>query len=236
MNVIGKIDEKLIRNNLINLRQIVFEVTEKCNLRCKYCGLSELYQTGEGRINRDLSFKKAKLIIDYLANLWKDNLVEDTVFKVAISFYGGEPLMNFDLINKIIDYIENLKIAGKKFIYTMTTNAMLLDKYMDFLVAKDFQLFISLDGDEQSQSYRVDHSGNNSFNQVIRNVKLLQSKHPVYFNKSVRFNSVLHNRNEVDSIYHFFKTNFNVTPQISSLNSSGIRDEKKVEFRKMYNT
>jgi len=51
---------------------------------------------------------------------------------------------------------------------------------MDFLVEKNFILHISLDGDELSQSYRVDHSGKNSFNQIFRNVKLLQSTHPKY--------------------------------------------------------
>ena len=41
MKTIGLIDEKVIKNNLINLKNMVFEVTEMCNLKCKYCGLSE---------------------------------------------------------------------------------------------------------------------------------------------------------------------------------------------------
>ena len=234
MNKIGKIDERLIKNNLINLKQIVFEVTEKCNLNCKYCGLSDLYQQPGLRKNQDLSFKNAQLMIDYLVELWKDNHIPDVVNQVFVSFYGGEPLIKMDLIKEIIDYIECLKIVGKKFIYSMTTNAMLLDKHMDYLVEKKFKLLISLDGDETAQSYRLDHSGNNSFKQVFQNVKLLQNKHPVYFNELVRFASVLHNRNEVESIYNFFKTNFDVVTKINLLRTDGIRVEKKEEFRKMY--
>ena len=44
MKNIALIDEKIVKDNLINLRQIVFEVTEKCNLNCTYCGLSDLYK------------------------------------------------------------------------------------------------------------------------------------------------------------------------------------------------
>jgi uncharacterized protein len=69
MKTIGLINGKIIKNNLINLKNIVFEVTEKCNLNCKYCGLSDqLYQKYDVRKNRDLPFKKAQMIIDYLSN------------------------------------------------------------------------------------------------------------------------------------------------------------------------
>lgn len=84
----------------------------------------------------------------------------------------------------------------------MTTNAMLLDKYMDFLQEKEFRLLISLDGNEEGQGYRVDTRGNNSFPRVFHNIKLLQETYPEYFEKHVRFNAVLHNKNSVESIYH----------------------------------
>jgi uncharacterized protein len=151
MNNMLHIDEKTIRNNLINLKQIVFEVTEKCNLKCKYCGLSDLYHSYHVRSNRDFSFKKAKLMIDYLVNIWKDNHIVDTVLRFAVSFYGGEPLLNIHLIEKIIDYVEQLTIRGKQIHYSMTTNAMLLDKHIDFLAEKKVNVLISLDGDEHSQ-------------------------------------------------------------------------------------
>ena len=144
---------------------MVFEVTDKCNLKCKYCGYAELYDGYDERAGKDLSFAKAKTVIDHLVKIWKDIYSPSVVFPVVIGFYGGEPLMNVPLIKEIIDYIENIANTGKKFSYNMTTNAMLLDKHMDFLVAKDFRLLISLDGDETGQSYRVDHAGNNSSRQ-----------------------------------------------------------------------
>ena len=57
-----------IEANLLDLRQIVFEVTDACNLRCKYCGYADLYEGYDKRENTYFPFKRAKLIIDYLYN------------------------------------------------------------------------------------------------------------------------------------------------------------------------
>ncbi|MBA7551086.1 hypothetical protein ES705_43621 [subsurface metagenome] len=91
----------------------------------------------------------------------------------------------------------------------MTTNAMLLDRYMDYLVQHDFRILISLDGNEKNHSYRVDHAGKNSFKKVLANIKLLQQTFPDFFETNVYFNAVLHNRNSVAEIYKFI-TDFHV--------------------------
>lgn len=235
MKTIGLIDESIIKYNLINLKNIVFEVTEKCNLNCKYCALSEqLYQKHDVRKSRDLPFKKAQLMIDYLLNLWKENYIPDTNLQFTIGFYGGEPLLNMSLIKKIIDYVEQSDTTGRQIFYNITTNGMLLDNYMDFLVEKKFYLTVSLDGDEKAQSYRVDRSGKNSYNKVIQNVKLLQQKHPEYFKERVNFLSLLHNRNDVEPTLQFFKKYFNKITKITSLSSSGISENKKEEFWKIF--
>ena len=219
------VDANQIEYNLIHLKQLVFEVTDACNLKCKYCGYADFYQGYDERINKMLPFKKAQLIIDYLHDLWRKNYVKGTSFPISISFYGGEPLLNVPLIKQIISYLESLDFVGKKFFYNMTTNAMLLDKYMDFIVEKEIRLLISLDGDEEGQSYRIDHVGRNSFSRVIHNIKLLQEKYPDYFDKLVQFNAVLHNRNSVEATYRFIKDNFNKSPRIAPLNNSGIKDD-----------
>ena len=65
-----------IRNAIANSTHIVFEVTERCNLKCKYCGYGEYYETHDERHNGELSFKKAKLLLDYLYKYWNsaDNI------------------------------------------------------------------------------------------------------------------------------------------------------------------
>ncbi|MDR1458722.1 MAG: radical SAM peptide maturase, partial [Bacteroidales bacterium] len=229
-----KIYDSDILHALINLKQIVFEVTDGCNLRCKYCGYADLYGGYDKRENKNLSFDKAKKIIDYLAGIWKEHCSNSLVMPLTLGFYGGEPLMNMKLIKQIIDYADSLNLTGKQLFFSMTSNAMLLNKYMDYLADKKFSLLISLDGDEYAQSYRTDHNGVNSFVRVINNINLLREKHPEYFDKHVNFNSVLHNRNSVEGIYYFIRETFGKETTISSLNTSGIRKDKIEEFRKTY--
>lgn len=69
-----KIKANDVISNLVNLSQLVFEVTDGCNLRCKYCGCGELYEGYDPRGRGSLSLKKACNIIDYLAKLWKENI------------------------------------------------------------------------------------------------------------------------------------------------------------------
>lgn len=223
-----------IEYSLINLPQLIFEVTDACNLRCKYCGYADLYEGYDKRENLKFPFIRAKMVIDYLHELWNKNCVEDAVSPFTISFYGGEPLLNVPFIRQVIGYVESLSPVGKKFHYNMTTNAMLLDKYMDFLVEKEFHLLISLDGDEEGHSYRVDACGKNSFKRVLKNIKLLQEKYPEYFEQYVMFNAVLHSKNSVERTFHFIKDTFGKAPSIAPLNNSGIRPDKIEEFNRTY--
>ena len=229
-----KISHLDIEYSLANLKQLVFEVTDACNLRCKYCAYADLYEGYDQRENLKLPFQKAKLIIDYLYEYWEKRYCIEANDPITIGFYGGEPLLNVPFIQQVINYIESLNPIGKKFNYNMTTNAILLDRYMDFLAENEFRLLISLDGDEKGQSYRVDTKGKNSFDKVLANIQLLRSKYPSYFEHYVMFNSVLHNRNEVESTYRFIKDKFGKEPMISPLNNSGVRKDKLQEFYQAY--
>lgn len=234
MSEFPKLTADEIKYHLINLKQLVFEVTDSCNLRCKYCGYAGLYEGYDKRENLKFPFRRARLIIDYLYGLWKENRSREAVFPTTIGFYGGEPLLNVPFIRQVVGYLEGLEPVGKKFYYNMTTNAMLLDRYMDFLVEKEFRLLISLDGDREGQSYRVNAAGNNSFDRVIGNIERLRKTYPAYFERFVMFNAVLHNRNSVESIHRFIKDRFGKEPGIAPLNDSGIRPDKTEEFYRTY--
>ena len=219
---------------LSNLPQLVLEVTDACNLKCKYCAYGELYEGYDKRHNRKMSFDMVRRIIDYLYPLWTSKYNTSSQQTLYISFYGGEPLMNMPLIEKVVDYMEGLRIPHRTIRFSMTTNAILLDRYMDFIVEHDFSLLVSLDGNRRNDSYRVDHSGNPSFDRVVCNIDLLKERHPDYFRRSVNFNSVFHNRSSVEDVYSFIKERYDKIPSISDLNNVGIKPDKKDEFERMF--
>lgn len=132
-----------IQIQLRNLRQLTFEVTDACNLKCEYCGYGDLYDGYDLRKDKYFPFHKAKHIIDYLYDIWNRESLDKFYHSVAISFYGGEPLINTKFIKDTIDYVEK-KISNRELYYSMTTNAMLLDKHMDFLADKKFRLLINV--------------------------------------------------------------------------------------------
>lgn len=230
----SKVKKEDLEFNLLNLPQLVFEVTDACNLRCKYCAYADMYEGYDKRMNQNFPFYKAKLLIDYLSEIWSRGKCEGVINPINIGFYGGEPLLNIQLIFSIVNYLEGLDFMGKKYIYSMTTNAMLLDKYMDYLVEKNFRLLISLDGDKEGQGYRVDVLGNNSFDRVYKNICLLREKYPEYFYSMVKFNSVLHSKNSVESIYSFIEGEFDKTPSISPVSNLHIRKDKLIDFERIY--
>ncbi len=218
---------------LANTPQITFEVTDVCNLRCEYCAYGKLYSDYDKREGKMLSIETAKSFIDYMATLWASPENHSIHNNVYVSFYGGEPLLNMPFIKEIVSYL-NVDKYAKHFAYNMTTNAMLLDRYMDFLVENEFSLLISLDGNAENDSYRIKIDGTPSFDQVIKNVDMLRIVYPEYFAKKVNFNAVLHNRNSVESIRNFIKERYGKTPRIGDINNVGIREDKKEEFKRMY--
>jgi uncharacterized protein len=219
---------------LSNLRQLTFEITDACNLRCKYCGYGEFYEDYDKRENKNLSIEDAIALLDYLIRFWQSEQNVSSNRNVYISFYGGEPLLNMEFIKDVVTYIEQKKLTTRHIIFSMTTNAILLECYMGYLVEKDFNLLISLDGDAENTAYRVDVSGNPSFEKIVKNVNALRDKYPDYFARKVNFNAVLHNKNTVEEIYHFFKETYHKIPSIGELNNMGIRSDKQKDFMQTY--
>jgi uncharacterized protein len=230
----GRINPDQITLQLANLNHLNFEVTDKCNLSCKYCSYGSMYNNYDKRQDKRMQFSIAKRIVDYIFGLKRSNL--NTSFKndMIISFYGGEPLLNFPLIKKIIKYIEKNSPQNILFRYNMTTNGVLLKKHIDFLSEKNFRLLISLDGNEYNNSYRCFPDGSSSYSIVYENIKTLQKRYPEYFLQSVKFNSVLHDRNNEQQVTSFFESEFNKKPMISPISNVGIIEERQKEYIQMY--
>ena len=230
---IASITPEMVEHSLSNTLQICFEVTDKCNLACTYCGYRNMYGGYDERIGTDLDIEKAKTVLDSMCILWSSNNGAFTQKAIDIAFYGGEPTLNMNFIIQIIDYVKSLKCTNRFFTFSMTTNALLLHKYMDFLAENEIRLLISLDGNEKGSIHRKDIHNNPTFERVTRNIDLLKKTYPEYFENYVRFNTVLHDKNPIKELYPFFKKRYGKAPRVSTLSASGRNKEYEALFKLM---
>ncbi len=234
--IMKDINPEMIGYYLANIKQITFEVTECCNLNCTYCTYNDLFLESEKRENKFLSIKTAKTIIDYFFSYWDSRLNQIEDQTVAISFYGGEPLLNFDFIRDVIQYLQYRTGEKKKFRFTITTNGLLLDKHIDYLIEHDFKITVSLDGNYENNQYRIDHNNNNPHNKILTVLKKIMKEYPEFYKTNVRYNTVLHDKNSVEEVFDFFMNELNKTTKFLEVNSDGAKPERLAEIEKMHST
>lgn len=144
------------------LTQIILEVTQQCNFRCKYCIYNSSYAGNHDFSASEMSWETAKAAIDYL--LSHSSRRE----KIYVTFYGGEPLLQFDLIKECVNY-SLMNSHGKKIHFNLTTNLSLMnrEKAQYFASVPNFNLTVSLDGPKEFDKYRVYADGHETFDDVI---------------------------------------------------------------------
>lgn len=158
-----EIDAYPIKSN--EVKALCIHICHDCNLRCRYCFADEGAYHSEREF---MSYETAVKAVDFLlANSGNRKVLE-------IDFFGGEPLMCLETIKKVVDYArEKGDALGKKFLFTTTTNALLLDDdAIDFFNREMENVVLSLDGrKEVHDAIRKTKNGKGSFDYVIENVK-----------------------------------------------------------------
>lgn len=144
------------RGNYMNFNIIV---TNRCNLKCKYC-----YEKVKN--SRDLSTDLVDKIILFI----KSEVYKYNPKKIKIIFHGGEPTLNFDIIKYVIKSLEDNVTLPK--IYEMTSNGFLIDdETKNYIYKNDINLSISIDGKKNDNDVnRVDKNGQGTYLQVINNI------------------------------------------------------------------
>ena len=147
------------RNTVV--KALCLHVAHSCNLSCSYCYASQGRYHGDRAL---MSFEVCKRAMDFLI----EN--SGTRRNLEVDFFGGEPLMNFDMVKKLVAYCrEQEKIHNKNFRFTMTTNGVLIDDdVIDFCNKECHNVVLSLDGrKEGNDRFRVDCAGNGSYDRIV---------------------------------------------------------------------
>ena len=143
------------------VKALCLHVAHSCNLNCSYCFASQGRYQGDRAL---MSFEVGKRAMDFLI----EN--SGTRRNLEVDFFGGEPLMNFDMVKKLVAYCrEQEKIHNKNFRFTMTTNGMLIDDdVIDFCNKECHNVVLSLDGrKEVNDRFRKDYAGHGSYDTIV---------------------------------------------------------------------
>lgn len=178
---------------------MILEATQACNLRCRYCTFSDHYPLTRGLTTKSMLPDTAKKAIDFFAGRSRD------VVEPKISFYGGEPFLNFPLIRDSIEYARR-RIPDKSLYFRVTTNGTLIrNDILPFLVENDVHLAFTLDGPAHCHDRnRVTASGEPTFQGIMETLAAIRKQHPDYYQKNVRIQSVIAPNHNLRDTYEFF--------------------------------
>ena len=127
------------KNNSKVIKALCLHVAHTCNLNCSYCFASQGKYQGDRAL---MSFETGKRAFDFLI----EN--SGTRRNLEVDFFGGEPLMNWDVVKKLVAYARSIeKEKGKNFRFTLTTNGVLIDdEVIEFANKELSNVVLSLDG------------------------------------------------------------------------------------------
>ena len=143
------------------VKALCLHIAHTCNLNCDYCFASQGKYHGERAV---MSFEVGKRALDFL--------VENSGSRrnLEVDFFGGEPLMNFDVVKELVAYARSIeKEKNKNFRFTLTTNGVLIDDdVIDFANREMSNVVLSLDGRKEIHDrHRVDYAGNGSWERIV---------------------------------------------------------------------
>ena len=143
------------------IKALCLHIAHTCNLNCSYCFASQGKYHGDRAL---MSFEVGKRALDFLVEH------SGSRHNLEVDFFGGEPLMNFDVVKQLVAYARSIeKERGKHFRFTLTTNGVLIDDdVIDFVNREMSNVVLSLDGRKEIHDrYRVDYAGNGSWEKIV---------------------------------------------------------------------
>ena len=143
------------------VKALCLHIAHTCNLNCSYCFASQGKYHGERAV---MSYEVGKRALDFLV----EN--SGTRRTLEVDFFGGEPLMNFQVVKDLVAYARSIeKEHNKNFRFTLTHNGVLVDDdVIEFANRECHNVVLSLDGrKEVHDRFRVDYAGNGSYDKIL---------------------------------------------------------------------
>ncbi len=182
---------------------LCLNITDSCNLRCKYCAFSGTYYFERLHSSKSMSNKLIKKTVNYYLRHARE--AENKV----ISIYGGEPLTVFQKIVYLSDVLSNSNPNSDCTIRIDTNGVLLSDPHItNYVIKNNIDLQISLDGPKSTQDrYRVDKNNKPTYDKIISNLSNIKKINRQYYDEHVSFSITLAPDYNLYEINNFFETN-----------------------------
>jgi len=206
------------------IKSMCLNITHRCNLACSYCFADggDYGASDKG----DMTLETAKAAIDFLIEKSSTN------YNLEVDFFGGEPLLNFEVVKGAVEYARSLEQAkGKKFRFTLTTNALHLpDTAIDFINSQMHNVVISIDGRKEVHNYnRSTKNKSPSFDIVLENAKrLTKNRKADYFVRGTFTSDNLDFTNDVLAMYDYGFKGISLEPVVLKENHPQAITQKHV--------
>jgi uncharacterized protein len=214
-NLRAEITDEEIERNVNKCRNLTLNITEECNFKCKYCAYSGLYESNRVHNSKSMDLNTAKKAVDLFLKTLGNKHREVRYNTVYIGFYGGEALLEFNLIKNIVKYAK-AKAAqnGLDKLYNiefrLSTNGYLLNKIeiVNFLVNNNIGIDVSLDGPQKEHDkFRITSNNEKSWEVIWDNLSNFYTKFPDYYSQKITFLATLHPFHNFERIDRFFLDN-----------------------------
>lgn len=181
----------------------VIEITQRCNLRCRYCCYSGNYKSRRVHNNCDISWE----ILRDCVNFIKTHVDSDEPY-ITVCFYGGEALLARQKITWLID--ELAINSDIKFHFSISTNGVLLtDDIIDWICSiPNLKLTVTLDGDKiLHDCNRVTKSGNGSYDVIMNNLRRFKERRPKEYEDRLVFISTMRSIFDLERLSNYWQNN-----------------------------
>ena len=161
---------------------LIINLTERCNFRCRYCSYSGAYENMRTHSEKRMSPETLHAALDWLVSFPRN--------EYGVGFYGGEPLMEMDVIEDAVSYLRS-RTDKPVTLRTTTNGALLNEKTCRFLIDHDFRVNISIDGPaEVNDRYRLLKHGVGGFAHTWAGIQRLHDMSPEWFSRRVSYSMV----------------------------------------------
>lgn len=184
------------------ISMFTIEMTQQCNLRCKYCIYSGEYDNRRSHNEQSFSSDAIHSLVNFISAH-----ADKSAPVITVCFYGGEALLQKDKIQKIISELGSLNLT---FEYSISSNGVLLkEETVEWICSiPNLKVTITIDGDKLiHDANRVFPSGKGSFGIVMKNLKRFKDKNPEEYDKRIQFLSTVDSISRLHDLSIFWELN-----------------------------